>query len=201
LQLESRSGISFTTVHVSSTRRRRRRLWVSAVVLVVVALAAVVVFTGKPMVSGGGPEGPTQAKAIDELLDSSTTGRGYLLTAIDDINACDVTGSTLIYVRDAAAARLNLLNQTGDTVVTDLPDGDRIKVDLTAAMRASFAADQAYLTWVLAAHGACPARSGSAYAPVVAANEAADRAKRRFLADWNPVARKYGLAQRNQTVI
>jgi len=138
---------------------------------------------------------------IDELLDSSTTGRGYLLTAIDDVNACDVTGSTFIYMRDAASARLDLLNRASDTVVTDLPDGDRIKAELTAAVRASFIADQAYLTWVVAAHGACPARAGAAYSPVVAANAAADRAKREFLADWNPVARKYGLSQRNQTVI
>jgi hypothetical protein len=184
---------------------RRRLLWLGgAVALVAAAIAATLILTGAPAVPDGGPKALTQARGIDTLLDSSTVGRGYLLTALDDIVACDrtaLTGSTLSYIRAAEGARRSLLASAQQSVVSDLPDGSQIKTDLVAAVQASYDADKAYLAWVVASADHCPTHADPAWAPVVAANARADQAKQTFVDAWNPVARKYGLAQRSLTVI
>jgi hypothetical protein len=194
-----------TSVRPVRTPRGRRWLWIAGVVTAgAVIVVAAITLTGAPAVPDGGPHGRAQAAAIDALLDSSTTGRGYLLTAIDDINRCaatTLTGSTLSYIRSARTARQNLLAAVEQTVVSDLPDGNEIKTELTTAVQASYDTDKAYLDWVLASSDNCPTHADPAWAPVAAANATADRAKQTFVGHWNPVAGKYGLPQRSLTVI
>ena len=176
-------------------------LWAAGATVAAAILAALVARGAGTSIPEGGPHAARQAAGIDALLDASPRGRGYLLDAIDDINACAVTISTLSEIRGAAAARQDLLAQVDLAVVDDLPRGTRIKSDLHAAVLASYLADNAYLHWVLVAGERCPTHGDPAYRDVVAANAAADAAKRALVADWNPVAARYGLPARSTTIV
>jgi len=54
---------------------------------------------------------------------------------------------------------------------------------------------------VLAAGQSCPVRSGDIYDQILRENLTSQTAKNALLADWNPIARKYGLPERSRTVI
>jgi hypothetical protein len=202
IEQRKRRGIRFASVRrllPPSSRGTWLSLAVAAVVTVGVA-GAIARRTG-PELPEGGPRAAEQAATVDALLSQSTAGRQYLLTAIEDINACAVTDTTVATIRRAARARWELLALVDDTVVTDLPHGVAIKTDFRRAVRASYDADEAYLDWVLAAGRRCPTQGDPTYAAVTTANSAARATKRAFLDRWNPVAVRYGLDPRSATVV
>src|SRR5262245_64617389 len=81
---------------------RWRRWYQSTAILIIGALVVVAVALDLgAAVPPGGPQAEDQAKVIDAILEDSVTGRGYLFSAIDDVNACAVTPSTLILMRNA----------------------------------------------------------------------------------------------------
>lgn len=184
-------------------RANRWRRWYQTTAIIVIGaiVAAVVALNLGAAVPAGGPLAASQARVIDAILADSATGRGYLLIAIDDVNACAVTPSTLILMRNSMASRADMTDRAKALVVTDLPYGDRIKANLVVSARKSYDADRGYLMWVLAAGERCPVRSGLIYAQILRDNAVSQAAKKSLLADWNPVARKYGLKQRSRTVI
>ena len=184
-----------------NARRRRIGLAVGAVVLALAFGGGIVGLSLGPPVPDGGPRGADQAAAVDTLLDSSSAGRLFLLDAIDDINACAVNGTTTANIRAAARQRMDLGDRARQLVVDDLPNGELIKSALLTAAQMSYDADRAYLRWVLDAGEDCPIHEDPAWAPVVEANAAADAAKQVFVAEWNPVGRRYGLPQRSLTII
>jgi hypothetical protein len=184
-----------------SIPRRRLWLWAAGAAVVAAFVAGALARGVGTSIPDGGPLAARQATAIDSLLDTSPVGRGYLLDAIDDVNACSVTISTMSNLRAAAGARQALLARVDAAMVTDLPRGTEIKEDLHEAVLASYRADNAYLHWVLGAGERCPTHADPAYRDVVAANAAADAAKRTLIDDWNPVATKYGLPDRSMTII
>jgi hypothetical protein len=173
----------------------------TAIVVIGAVVVAAVVLNLGGTVPAGGPLAESQAKVIDVILEDSATGRGYLLSAIDDVDACAVTPTTLVLMRDAMASRADMIDRAKALVVTDLPFGDRIKANLVVSARASYAADRGYLMWVLAAGESCPVRSGAIYDQILRDNLVSQTAKKDLLSDWNPVARRYGLKQRSRTVI
>lgn len=184
-------------------RANRWRRWYQATATVVICAVVVVLLTLDlgPSVPAGGPLAGHQARVIDSILDDSVVGRGYLFSAIDDVNACAVTPSTLILMRNAMASRADMLDRAKALVVTDLPYGDRIKTNLVIGARASYDADRGYLLWVLEAGESCPIRSGAIYDQILRDNLVSQTAKNELLEDWNPVARTYGMPERSRTVI
>ena len=184
-------------------RANRWRRWYQTTTIAVIGAVVLVVVSLHlgPAVPAGGPQAEHQAKVIDTILGDSAIGRGYLLSAIDDVNACAVTPSTLVLMRNAMASRADMLDRARALVVTDLPYGDRIKANLIVSARTSYGADRGYLMWVLAAGQRCPVRSGTIYDQMLRDNVTSQTAKNLLLADWNPIARKYRLQQRSRTVI
>src|SRR5258705_4219508 len=108
-------------------RANRWRRWYQTTAIVVIAAAVVVAVALNlgAAVPTGGPLAERQAKVIDAILEHSATGRGYLFSAIDDVNACAVTPSTLILMRNAMASRADMVDRAKALVVTDLPYGSR----------------------------------------------------------------------------
>jgi hypothetical protein len=140
-----------------------------------------------------------QAIAIDALLDESVAGRARLSSAINDINACDVTSATRADIQAAIDSRANSITRLDALEVGAIPEGAALKADLRAALSASHAADVAYLAWVQAAGTNCPRTTDATFAAVTAANAQATQAKTAFVAKWNPVATRYGLPKTNRS--
>lgn len=202
IKARKRRGITFASVrNLLPVPPWWTWLCLAAATIVAVGAVGVVGQRTSPGLPEGGPHAAEQAAEIDSLLSQSSAGRRYLLTAIEDINACAVTDTTLVTIRRASDARWELLEAVNDAVVTDLPQGVAVKTDLRRAVRASYDADEAYYDWVLAAGQACPRRDAPAYTAVTSANAAARTTKRAFLDRWNPIAVRYGLVPRSATVV
>jgi hypothetical protein len=138
----------------------------------------------------------SQAKGVDALLTDSVDGRKHVLAAIDDATACD-NSAAIDELQVAAAARRTVLRRARDTDMSALPGGGDLKDALVALLDDSYRADAAYLDWVQAADGGCPATSDPSFAAVQRANDQARRDKTTFLTDWNPVAARFGLPARD----
>ncbi|MFC3990755.1 hypothetical protein [Actinoplanes siamensis] len=158
---------------------------------------------GAGSAQGGGPDRRDEseqadaaaARRMDALLTESIAGRRYLLEAIDQALACDTSAASR-GMRAASQARTDLIAKAGDTDLAALPGGDDLKSGLIGFLRASYTADQAYLRWVRSADG-CPSTGGAGFPAVERANAEARSRKTGFLADWNPVAERFGLPTRD----
>jgi hypothetical protein len=168
-------------------------------VVSLVVIAIVVTFAVTDRVAADRADSPaaTQAAGIDALLTASSAGRLHLLSAIDDIQTCDVTAATTANIRYAETSRFALLARIDNATVSDLPTGNMIKSELYAATQASYVADKAYLMWVEAAGNRCPSENDKAFASVRTANAKADAIKTRFVNAWNSVAKRYQLGRRS----
>jgi hypothetical protein len=93
------------------------------------------------------------------------------------------------------------MNRADALDVGNIPEGALLKAELQAIFTASHDADVAYLNWVQSAGSACPQTSDYAYQAVVAANNRAQADKDTFVAEWDPVAARYGLLQRSSSQI
>jgi hypothetical protein len=136
------------------------------------------------------------AKRLDALLTSSVAGRKHLLTAIDSALACDKS-EAITEMKAASSARKALITKAGSTDLAALPD---LKSALLAFLRASYAADQAYLRWAQSA-GGCPSTKAASFGAVESANTRARATKTEFLEAWTPVAERYDLPARDVSSI
>jgi len=152
-------------------------------------------------VQQNGPSGADEARLIDQLLAESQLGRGYLVAAESDIDACRISSTTFNNLNLAVSNRASLLNRADALEVNNIPEGPAIKAELQAIFTASHDADLAYLNWTESAGSSCPQTTDYAYQAVVAANNRAQADKDTFVVDWNPVAARYGLPQRNSSQI
>jgi hypothetical protein len=144
-----------------------------------------------PESAGGNPttaedEGTAKLQAgdVNALLDDMAASRGKLSAAISP--DCDADAIRL--VRDE---RQDQLRRAEALSVDALDNGDGLKQALTEALRASIESNELYLDYA----PSCP---GSA---ATDANNRASRAKRDFVALWNPVATEHGLPERSPTAI
>lgn len=150
--------------------------------------------------SAGGP-GAGEAAAVDKVLQEETGTRGSVQGAVAAAQSCGTNGTSL---SDAASTfssahdqRARLVGELSGLNVSDLDGGSQALTDLGDAWTASGDADDAFRRWAtgLDENGCDP--DSTAHAPgfsdAQTASNRATAAKERFVAEWNPIARRYGL--------
>jgi DNA-binding SARP family transcriptional activator len=177
----------------ATARRRPPLVGLTALV----AVAAVAGGTAFALTRGGSSSGDDTALApfvvkIENFLSQSREGRREAAATIDGATRCRLR-------RREAIARLNRVQRNRQSLLQQaaalsVPAGNeplRASDLLQQAIQASIAADWRYRDWLVARKD-CAAPSGPDYRAARAADVQAMRAKRQFVAVFNPLARRYG---------
>ncbi|MEV6115689.1 hypothetical protein AB0L59_25080 [Streptomyces sp. NPDC052109] len=138
----------------------------------------------------------TQARALNGLLTENTGRRGGVADAVASLTQCNDLSDDRRVFADAADARAGLVDKLDALGLDELPDG--LASDLRTAWRRSEAADRAYVRVVDAVSGDCASGSAaatSAWHDAATASDDATKAKKDFVAAWNPVAEEYGFSR------
>ncbi|MEV5506369.1 hypothetical protein [Streptomyces orinoci] len=159
-----------------------------------------------PSATAGKPADPAQAQAqaLDALLKDSGNSRDSVIKAVDATRSCKDLGKSAGDLRTAAGQRNDLVSRLQKTAIDKLPNNDQLAAQLTKAWQSSAAADNSYASWADHAGGKHGCVKGHARPTKDAA--AGDRAsgeataaKKKAADLWNPIAKKYGLPQRQWT--
>jgi DNA-binding SARP family transcriptional activator len=167
-----------------------RRQWP----LVVAAIAAILLATGAVagflLRSNDHSELQTFVFKLENFLEQSRTGRGQVKHAINGALGCTLSPAASEAELDAVQRnRQSLLDQLAALHVPPGREALRASDLLQKAIAASIAVDGVYRDW-LRAHPKCP--HGPLPAALTAADARATALKRRFLAAFNPLAKRYG---------
>ncbi len=154
-----------------------------------------------PSVSAAAVTEQQAATAVAALLRQSGSDRTAINAAYDSVLACDtaqLAGAPAVFDK-AAASRQEMLASLG-TLPGRATLPPALLSDLTQAWQASVAADQAFAQWANDELAGCtPNDTGSpAYQATVTPDDDATKYKTAFVAQWNPVAARYGLTQYSQ---
>ncbi|MDI5965074.1 hypothetical protein [Streptantibioticus silvisoli] len=145
-----------------------------------------------------------QAKQLDALLKTSNSSRTSVINAVASIKACNNLSASAATLRAAARERDDLVTQLSGMTLTALPNNADLVGQLTAAWKASSSADNYYAAW--AGQAAQPKGCKKHQAKITGAVEhgnlesgKATLAKQKAADLWNPIAKQYGLTQRQYT--
>ena len=141
------------------------------------------------------------ATSLDTMLSQSVSDRAAIISAANDVSECGPSlNSDPKVFDDAASSRKSLLAR-----FTAMPGRAALPAalvsDLTQAWQASIAADQAYAKWANdEITQGCVANDTSdpGYQATLTPNANATQYKTAFVAQWNPVAARYGLTPYQQ---
>jgi hypothetical protein len=140
-----------------------------------------------------------QAAALGALLTSSAAARTTLHQAVTQVGACANLPGAVSKLQDVVNQRSSEYGRASALATSALPDGAKVKSALVAALGISLKADQDYLAWARQqlSGGCAPASQSGAYNAAFSASQQADAAKQAFIQLWNPVAARYGIAQKS----
>ncbi|MFC0038231.1 hypothetical protein [Actinomadura rayongensis] len=141
--------------------------------------------------------GPTrqQAAQLNALLNTSGEARRNLTAALAASAKCKTLPAAIGAYQRVAERRQAQLQRTEALKVDHLPNGERMRGYLRQSFQSSLEVDQALLRWAQGNQRKCKGkpRPNAAHAPGRAdAERRATQNKQRFVALWNPVARRTG---------
>ena len=180
-------------------RARRRRLLFAGAALVAAAIAAAIATI--VLASGGGSGNPKKTTTelrvfvgrIENFLTQSGEGRREVATTISRAFACKLPApAAVIRLNRVQRNRQSLLQQIAALSVPDSNTGVRTSDLLQKAIQASIAADWHYRDWLASGRPCGVPRAGPTARQLRAADARATRAKRAFLATFNPLGRRFG---------
>jgi len=135
-----------------------------------------------------------QATALHKLLVQNTDRRGGVSDAVQSMMSCGDLPKNRQVFEEAAEARADLVEKLAALSLDQLTDG--LVPHLRNAWQSSEEADRAYVRVVDQVSDNCSTSAvtgSSAWQDAAAASDDATRAKKGFVADWNPIAREFGL--------
>lgn len=142
-----------------------------------------------------------QAKALDGLLKDSNSSRASVIASVNNIRSCKALPTAARDLRAAARQRNALVTRLGQISVDKLPQHAELTQALTKAWKSSASADAHYAAWADEASKKKGCHKGKAHntGHTASGNRAsgeASAAKKQAAELWNPIARKYTLAER-----
>jgi hypothetical protein len=149
------------------------------------------------------PPGPVtasqQAAALSTLLTSSAVARTALHNAVTQVGACTNLSGAISQLQAVVNQRAAQYGRASALPITALPGGAQVKSKLMTALGSSLTADRDYLSWARQQKtgGCTPTSQSSDYNAAFNASQRADAAKLAFVQVWNPVAARYGIAQKS----
>jgi serine/threonine-protein kinase len=149
------------------------------------------------------PPGPVtasqQAAALSTLLTSSAVARTALHNAVTQVGACTNLSGAISQLQAVVNQRAAQYGRASALPITALPGGAQVKSKLMTALGSSLTADRDYLSWARQQEtgGCTPTSQSSDYNAAFNASQRADAAKLAFVQVWNPVAARYGIAQKS----
>lgn len=150
--------------------------------------------------AGEAGDAEAQARVLDALLADSGGSRTGLGSALDQLRSCRGTATGLATLQRITAARREQVTQAGVLGTAELDRGDAVRERLIRALTASFDADEAFLAWATRQEAGCDRNwsTDEDYRRGLTFSEEATIAKRSFVRLWNPLARRYGLPERDE---
>ncbi|MGW3242082.1 hypothetical protein [Streptomyces sp. NPDC001070] len=151
---------------------------------------------------GGGSAAEKQAKGLDALLKTSGNSRTSVINAVANIKGCQNLDGAAADLRAAAQQRNELMARLKALPLDQLADHQALTDALNKAWTASAAADNHYAAWAdqvkggkkMCRHG--QARDTGQTAAGNRESGTASQAKQAAAGLWNPIAKKYGLPER-----
>ncbi|MHB9860920.1 hypothetical protein [Streptomyces sp. YIM S03343] len=146
-----------------------------------------------------------QAVALDKLLADSGASRTSVINAVANVKQCNNLGGAASDLRAAAKQRNQLVTRLSQLSVDKLPNHDALTSALTNAWQASASADTHYANWadqVARQRKGCHKGGARTTGETQAGNAASGTAstqKTQAAQLWNPIAKQYGLTQRERT--
>jgi hypothetical protein len=160
----------------------------------------------KDLVSKTDDQARQEASALNGLLDRSAKQRQKVAIATGQIDRCESLSSARQDLLNVAADRQSLVDALNAMDLSDLPDGETLRVDLGDAWNASADSDRNYASWAQQAQDAgCPpggpAPRTSAHQAAQSTDRSASKSKKAFVTRWNPIASTFGLPERTARTI
>jgi hypothetical protein len=145
-------------------------------------------------------DGPSQAAALQGILQQAIEDRRTVVAAVQDIQACGAGQgfeADVSALNQAATDRLDAANKAGQAPVDAIDGGQEAAQTLVTALTESAAADKAFAAWGDdVSGGRCTGQAsirGRNYKNGASASARAAAAKDEFVSAWNPIAGEYGL--------
>ncbi|WP_141960385.1 hypothetical protein [Actinoallomurus bryophytorum] len=145
-------------------------------------------------------DGPSQAAALQGLLQQAITDHQTVISAVQDIQACgsgDGFDADISALTQAGTDRSEIADQVGQASVDRLSGGQEAAQALVTALTESAAADNAFAAWGRdVSNGQCDGQAptgGRNYKDGESASTRAGKAKEEFVSLWNPIAGEYDL--------
>ncbi|MBP0451840.1 hypothetical protein J5Y04_20160 [Kitasatospora sp. RG8] len=160
--------------------------------------------SASPTAGAAGPNAPTQAKALDDLLTQGESAKAPIGSAVAKVSSCpskaDIDSAAQVF-DSGAKQRDQLLTKLATLAVTDLPGGADAVASLKSAWQLSADIDRAYASWARAVSaqgcsGSAPNTTDKKHADEL--NPQATQAKKDFVTKWKAIADTYGLTARTQ---
>lgn len=150
-----------------------------------------------PSASPGTGSEQAEVPQITPEIQQSASARKIVLRATGAVGGCTMMPSTGISLMDQAISqRQTVIGRLGSLSVNAIPNGPAMLTDLRQVLQHSIAADQDFIGWMqdIRDTGTCPVNTSTdaSFQAAGRADTLAVKAKTKFLALWNPIARKFG---------
>jgi serine/threonine-protein kinase len=135
-----------------------------------------------------------EVMAVNGLLTNSGVSRTELSAVVTDVGNCLNVGDDVTELNQIVAARQGELSSAESLQVDAIPGGSQLQSDLVAALQASIAADNDYLSWAQQQNedNCAEGANSQYYSQALSDDQTATDDKATFEQDWTPLADQYG---------
>ena len=150
-----------------------------------------------PITSPAAPAGETESSevmAVNGVLTNSNISRTELSAAVTNVGNCLNVADDVTQINQIISDRQSQLASAESLQVDAIPNGTTVQSDLVAALEASIAADNDYLSWAQQQNedNCAEGANSQYYSQALSDDQTATDDKATFEQDWTPLADQYG---------